>query len=128
MRKELEKYLTQSVEIHGKIQRFGNMKFDGDETIVFEDPETGLIRPMRYTDYDFTEPMFYKGKTSKITDATVNGEKIGDGHIWLPEDLSMKDFNEGDKVIILGNVEKYKKKNGQYDYCIKRVRVEKAKE
>lgn len=124
MREILEERLYDFVCVYGEISTFGSYLFDGHDTIVKENPKTGLINPIRATDNGPRSPIYFVTGTTLIVNATLDGEIIGDGHLWIPEDLSMKDFSIGDKVNIYGNVEMYRKKENEYDYCIHVKRVE----
>ena len=124
MRKQLKNRLYDFVYVYGVISKFGKMLFDGHKTIIYDDPETGLINPIRFNDKGPQEPIYFSTGATLIVDATIDGEKIGDGHMWLPEDLSKKNFSLGDKVKVCGNVERYKKKDGKIDYCINVKRTE----
>lgn len=124
MREQFRSRLYDFVYVTGKIDRFGHMKFDGHETILRENPNTGLVNPIRFTDKGPIEPIYFAGKATLIVDAKIGSEIIGDGHMWIPEDLSKKGFRVGERVIVCGNVEVYKKSNGQYDYCVSPKRIE----
>lgn len=124
MREELREKLYQFVEVTGKIKRFGNMKFDGNKTILDANPYTGLINPIRFTDDGPTEPIYFTGKATLIINAKVGGKQIEDGHMWIPEDLSQKGFKIGDKLALYGNVEIYKRANNTIDYCVQAKRIE----
>lgn len=124
MRDELGEQLYKFVYVVGKIQKFGKMKFDGHKRILERDPSTGMINPVRFTDGGCEDAVYFKRKATLIVEASINGEIIGDGHMWIPEDLSMKGFNIGDKVKVCGNVEIYQRKNKTNDYCVNTKRIE----
>lgn len=124
MRAELANKLHDFVCIDGTIHKFGNMKFDGHSTIMDRDMETGLICVVRRTDNGPIEPAYFATGTTLICGANIDGGLIGDGHMWIPEDLSKKNFKLGDRVKIFGNVEMYKKNDGNIDYGIDVKRTE----
>lgn len=126
MRDGLGEQLYKFVCVDGIIQKFGEMKFDGHDTILKRNPFTGMITPIRFTDGGCTDAIYFTGKATLIINASEGGKVIGDGHMWIPEDLSMKGFHIGDKVKVCGNVEIYQRKNGTYDYCINVKRVERV--
>lgn len=126
MRDELGKQLYGFVCVTGSVNGFHEMKFDGHKTIIHQNPYTGLSKALRHKDDGGIDAFYYTGKVTLIINAQIEGKKIGDGHIWIPEDLSMKGFKIGEQIRIYGNVEIYQRRNGTYDYCIWEDRIEHA--
>lgn len=124
MREQYEKRLYDFVNVSGEIAEFRFMKFDGYKRIMEKNPKDGFIYPVRFTDGGLREPVYFTGRTTLVLNARAEGELIGDGHIWISEDLEKKGFRIGDKITICGNVEAYKKGNGKYDYCVFPKRIE----
>ncbi len=111
MRSILEESLYNFVYITGMISKFGEMKFDGNSTIL-------KVNPIRFSNGELINPIHFKGKTTLIVNATINGCIIEDGHMWIAEDLFMKGFDIGNIVDICGNVEKYRRGDGTFDFCV----------
>lgn len=124
MRNELEEQLYNFVYVLGKIERFGKMQFDGHKTILTKNPFTGMTTPIRFKDGGGVEAIYFCSKSTLIVNAQLNGNLIGDGHMWIPEDLSMKGFHIGDTIRVCGNVEIYQRGNGTFDYCVRADRIE----
>lgn len=63
---------------------------------------------------------YFVGNWTLIKDTHIGKEIIGDGHIWLIEDLSKAiQAKIGDKELIKGYVVQYAKHNGtEIDYCV----------
>ena len=123
MRNELGEQLYNFVYVIGTIERFGIMKFDGHYTILKQNPNTGMVNPVRFNDKQGVEAVYFNGKSTLIVDARIDGRLIGDGHMWIPQDLSMNGCHVGDKIRVCGNVEAYQKANGAYDYCVNAKRI-----
>ncbi len=123
MRTQLENSLYQYIKITGIIDKFGTMLFDGHDTIQKSNPHTGIINPIRFIDADVIEPIYFGEKTTLINNARLNNELIGDGHMWIPQDLSQKGFHINDKICVGGTVEYYKRHDGSYDFTIKSMHI-----
>lgn len=127
MREEFKERKYKYVKVTGIIGKFGEYRFDGHDTILAEDPETGLINPIRRTDGSPYNTMYHLNQTTLIVEATVDGELVGDGHLWISEDLNSEayGYDIGDKINIYGNIEVYKK-GDTYDFCVNPQRYEKC--
>ena len=123
MRTQLENSLYQHIKITGIIDRFGTMRFDGHDTIQKSNPHTGIINPIRFIDTDVIEPIYFDGKSTLIKNARLNNELIGDGHMWIPQDLSQKGFHINEEICVDGTAEYYKRHDGSYDFTIKSMRI-----
>lgn len=132
MREEFEPYLQQYITVEGIFIKTGYRKEDGHKKILWEDPESKLTNPIRrfppgvpiYKGFFGDDIEYENDNTSLIHNLTMNGNIVGDGHLWLTEDITLRGFVYGNKVKISGQVEKYRKNNGDIDYCIDRPTVE----
>ena len=136
MREELKHNLHDYITITAKIMKFGRMKFDGhdrylDDTACQENAETRKILEIKEefrNDDGMEEPIYYVGQTTLLTDVRCDGKLVGDGHLWLPEDLKMKGYKVGEEIKICGRVEAYKKNKNQLEYGVNKKRAESINE
>lgn len=126
MREELKEYLHTGQTVTGKITKFSKMSFDGKENILEEDPETGKKSPLRFNVSGSIDAVRFINQTTLLTDVKIDGKLVGDGHLWITQDLSQKGFNQNDMVKVSGTIEAYKKKAG-VDFCIDPFRFEHCK-
>ena len=124
-REELANKLYQYEKIQGVIAGFGSMYFDGYDQIISLDSKHGVYNPIRKYDQAPIELLRHVDKSTLLKECCIKGTKIGDGHLWIPENLGKKGFKINDVIIITGHIEKYKRKNGTFDYCIKATRFDK---
>lgn len=111
------------VVVEGTIAGRRKCKEDGYENIIDNDTyqkareNKQVVSPIAFVDY-----------RTLIKDATIDGKPIGDGHIWVVEDLKeLKNMNIGDRIKIFGTIQKYTKHHGkETDYCISPYRFEKV--
>jgi hypothetical protein len=118
VREQLQNKLNEYVHITGIILLFGEFIFDGHEVL---DENEHLFS----NDGEPISPIYFIGHTTLIADARIDGNLIGDGHMWISQDLSI-DYVEGDNIDIYGKVKMYKRIGGSCDYCIIPVRVKYA--
>lgn len=111
-----EKKSGEICEVVGIIKRFKEYKEDGYENLV---NDIDFIIP----EDEITSPIYFYKRRTLLVNAQIYNQKIGDGHIWIVEDMEkLKGLKEGDTVRIRGIIRKYKKYKNKItereDYCI----------
>lgn len=123
MRGKLKEYLGEWVIGEAKIEKFGNMRFDGEGLIKngqlnldYYNSEEFNSEPPKSIKSEFKiDPIEFKTKTTLLTNIRINDVEVTD-HIWIPEDLSKKGFKEMEEIKFAGIVKEYTRKDKSKDY------------
>ena len=101
----------------------GNVHYkDGYDHIIDYDVE---MVEKAHISGEKVRPFYFVGRWTLIIDAHIGNEVIGDGHIWLVEDLGNAiQARENDRVLIKGHVVRYNKHRGkETDYCVRPISI-----
>lgn len=110
-----KKFLEKEVEVVGIIKEIREGHSEPYKNVINDN-----VIQMAKRNKKISSPICFVGKRYLVKEAKIGDEKIGDGHIWIVEDIGeLKGIKVGDKISIFGTVKQYKKKHGKLDYCIR---------